>query len=314
MLKPGDVFQIGDSVVALRRPAPAAGIVDPPGGAGTRRLNRPPCIAPPAQDKELEVPTEPDKPHGRRFPLASILAPIAIGLVLVVVLKSLTYAAFIALSPIMVAANYLSDRRSGRRDYQINLAGYQRAVAELEAAVATLTDSDEQARRDALPDPAALVRIAHAPGARLWSGESTTATSCGFAVGLATRPADVHFCGPVPQRQPVAQLVPVVFDLAEAGVAGLAGPRAAVLAWARAVLAQVAALHSPREVAVVVLTGQGDAGEWDWTLWLPHPVAPRSGLGVSPAGGRRTATGGGPPGLAAPPDRRATGGHPHPAG
>ncbi len=278
-LQPDDVFQVGESVIALRRPAPPVAVVDPPGPAGTRRFNRPPRIPPPAPDHELEVPTEPSKPPGRRFPLASILAPIAIGLVLVVVLKSLTYAVFIALSPIMVAANYLSDRRSGRREYRAKLADYRRAVAELDAALAASAGADERARRDALPDPAALVRIAQAPTARLWERRPDDADFLSVRVGLTSRPAGLRFRGPAPDRAPVARLVPVAFDLAGAGVAGLAGPRPMAMAWARAALAQIAALHSPREVAVVVLTGQGDADDWAWTLWLPHLVPPDPGWG-----------------------------------
>ncbi|MHC5909356.1 FHA domain-containing protein, partial [Streptomyces sp. S6] len=64
--------------------------------------------------------------------------------------------------------------------------------------------------------------------------------------------------------------------LREAGALGLAGPRPRLSGLARAVLAQVAALHSPDTLEVVLLTTDRSrpleerAAEWSWLGWLPH--------------------------------------------
>ena len=50
----------------------------------------------------------------------------------------------------------------------------------------------------------------------------------------------------------------------------MAGSRPTVLSLARAVLAHAATLHAPRDLGIVVLTGRGDAPDWEWATWLPH--------------------------------------------
>ena len=63
---------------------------------------------------------------------------------------------------------------------------------------------------------------------------------------------------------------PVTVPLAERGVAGLAGPGDVPRAAGRWLVAQVAALHSPEDVQVCVLTGASGQADWAWARWLPH--------------------------------------------
>ena len=63
---------------------------------------------------------------------------------------------------------------------------------------------------------------------------------------------------------------PVTIALAERGVAGIAGPADMPRAAGRWLVAQVAALHSPEDVQVCVLTGATGQAAWEWVRWLPH--------------------------------------------
>ncbi len=64
--------------------------------------------------------------------------------------------------------------------------------------------------------------------------------------------------------------------LREVGALGLAGPRTRLSGLARAVVAQLAALHSPESLEIVLLstdrsrTAQERTAEWSWLGWLPH--------------------------------------------
>lgn len=64
--------------------------------------------------------------------------------------------------------------------------------------------------------------------------------------------------------------------LREAGALGLAGPRARLSGVARSVVAQLAALHSPDVLEIVLVSTdrsrgvQDRAAEWSWLGWLPH--------------------------------------------
>src|SRR5262249_34990516 len=85
--------------------------------------------------------------------------------------------------------------------------------------------------------------------------------------------------------------VPLAAPLAEVGVVGVAGPGEFGAGSMRALLAQVVALHSPAEVALVALLSTEHADRWSWLSWLPHvdPIyspldGPSIGVGGNGAG------------------------------
>ena len=57
-------------------------------------------------------------------------------------------------------------------------------------------------------------------------------------------------------------------DLARCGVVSLVGAESGTRALARSLVVQVAALHAPEDVTIVVNTGGADG--WEWAKWLPH--------------------------------------------
>lgn len=64
--------------------------------------------------------------------------------------------------------------------------------------------------------------------------------------------------------------VPVTLSLLENPVCGILGQREKALAMTRSLLLQTAALHSPEDVKLVVLTGEEELPDWDFARWLPH--------------------------------------------
>ncbi|CAL9512834.1 hypothetical protein SUDANB6_03681 [Streptomyces sp. enrichment culture] len=118
------------------------------------------------------------------------------------------------------------------------------------------------------PDPASLLLTALGPGPRLWEREPGHPEALAVRLGTADRAA--------PDGSGLLPAVPVTAGLREVGSLGLAGPRARLAGLARAVLAQLAALHSP-DVLEIVLISADDArpvrertAEWAWLGWLPH--------------------------------------------
>ncbi|MEU1182628.1 FHA domain-containing protein [Streptomyces sp. NPDC005820] len=118
------------------------------------------------------------------------------------------------------------------------------------------------------PDPAALLLTALAPGPRLWERGPRHPEALTVRLGTADRPA--------PDGSGLLPAVPVTAGLREAGALGLAGPRPRLAGLARAVLAQLAALHSPDALEIVLIstdrarTEQERTAEWSWLGWLPH--------------------------------------------
>ncbi|MET8827380.1 FHA domain-containing protein [Streptomyces sp. NPDC004610] len=127
---------------------------------------------------------------------------------------------------------------------------------------------------DTWPDPAALLLTALGPGPRLWERSPGHPEALTVRLGTADRPA--------PDGSGLLPAVPVTADLREAGALGLAGPRPRLAGLARAVLAQLAALHSPDGLEIVLISAdrarpvRERTAEWSWLGWLPQ-VRPRHG-------------------------------------
>lgn len=113
------------------------------------------------------------------------------------------------------------------------------------------------------PDPAAVLLTALGPGPRLWEREPDHPDALTVRIGTP------HRTGGRPGE-------PVVVGLRDAGSLGLAGPRPRLLGLARSVVAQLAALHGPSTLEIVLLATDRSRGaevraaEWAWLGWLPH--------------------------------------------
>ncbi|MYU03108.1 FHA domain-containing protein [Streptomyces sp. SID8366] len=135
-------------------------------------------------------------------------------------------------------------------------------------------DTGVPRRPDTWPDPAALLLTALGPGPRLWERGPGHPEALAVRLGTADRSA--------PDGSGLLPAVPVTAALRETGALGLAGPRPRLSGLARAVLAQLAALHSPDLLEIVLISADGSrpvaerAAEWSWLGWLPH-VRPNHG-------------------------------------
>lgn len=123
-------------------------------------------------------------------------------------------------------------------------------------------------RPETWPDPAALLLTALGPGPRLWERGPGHPQTLTVRLGTADGPAPG---GPAPLSG-----TPVTVGLRAAGALGLAGPRPRLSGLARAVLAQLAALHSPDCLEIVLISAdrarplEERTAEWSWLGWLPH--------------------------------------------
>ncbi|MGW3915673.1 FHA domain-containing protein [Streptomyces sp. NPDC005070] len=118
------------------------------------------------------------------------------------------------------------------------------------------------------PDPSTLLLTAMGPGPRLWERGPGHPEALAVRLGTADRTA--------PDGSGLLPAVPVTAGLREAGSLGLAGPRARLSGLARAVVAQLAALHSPDTLEIVLVSTdrtrpvEERTAEWSWLGWLPH--------------------------------------------
>ncbi|WP_225801579.1 FHA domain-containing protein [Streptomyces sp. NK15101] len=123
-------------------------------------------------------------------------------------------------------------------------------------------------RADTWPDPATVLLTALGPGPRLWERGQDHPESLVVRLGTTDR---AELSG-----------VPVTVGLREAGSLGLAGPGDRLTGLARSVVAQLAALHSPSDLEIVLISADRNRSmeerrrAWGWLGWLPH-VRPAHG-------------------------------------
>ena len=270
------LLRCGNSLFVCGQVEPPDAHLDtlPDGGLA---YNRPPRLAPPERTKRFEVPAEPKRGEGMRLQLLAAMLPAVFGLVMAFVFQLWYFLLIALMTPAIMIGQWWSDRRHGRKKHRQAVKVYRRRLAEFEADVEAGRALDEAERRAASPDPAELLLTAKGPRRRLWERRIHDPDVLRLRLGLADLPADLEF---VPERgaadaklpdPPIARNVPVNLAMRRLGVAGLTGDRQVALAVARWLVGQAATLHSPRDLAVVVLSARADGGErWSWVRWLPH--------------------------------------------
>ena len=268
-MAPGQLLRVGDTVLSLAVPdgVPAETRRSP---GGTLGVDRPPRIPRAATDAVVDWPRPPEPRARARLPVIALILPLVAGVLLAVLFRRPEFLLFTLLSPLMMLGNFLSDRSGRRRGRGQDLRDHAEALRLAESARDRAAARDCLARRGDCPDPAALAAIAHGPGQRLWQRRPGDPDFGLLRLGTGTVSTDVLVrTDGVSSPWPAADL-PVTVPLAAVGVLGLAGPHGPLLALARSLVCQLAVLHSPRELGILLLAAGERAAQWEWLRWLPH--------------------------------------------
>ncbi|MEU6227716.1 FtsK/SpoIIIE domain-containing protein [Streptomyces sp. NPDC047042] len=271
----GAELSVGAYLLRLAAPTVRDAAVVPSEGGGGLDYNRPPRILPHLAPERFRLPGPPDPPGRRPIPLLVSLAPMVFGVSMMLFLNSYFYLIFTFMSPVLIAANYISGRRQTRRDYEEKSRVYRQRRASLEEDVRQKVATERRLRNESAPDPAVAGLWAVGPGRRLWERRRGDPDHLALRIGTApqlsllgvddTAREDNHTA--VHWTIPDA---PVSIDLVGSGVVGLAGAPGPVQALARWMTAQAAILHTPRDLRIVILTDKGAEDSWHWARWLPH--------------------------------------------
>ncbi|NEA40978.1 cell division protein FtsK [Streptomyces sp. SID11385] len=217
-------------------------------------------------------------------------APVLCALVSVALFGRWYYLALAALSPLLLLATHYLDKRHGRTSHAARLKKYAAHKARIEAAAQDALSAERRARIRTFPDPATVLGLATGPRARLWERRRTDPDHLLLRFGTGALPSTVVLDDPAADEHERATPhlltdVPVTLPLAALGVLGIAGPDARALArWS---VAQLATLHSPLDVRVLVLTEPAGRPDWDCLRHLPHarplaPAGPHTLIGTDP--------------------------------
>ncbi|HET6699598.1 MAG TPA: FtsK/SpoIIIE domain-containing protein [Nocardioidaceae bacterium] len=272
---PGAQIAVGEVLLELDRPQePDAALQPSEDGAGLD-YNRPPRLLSPARTTSFRLPSPPAEQDKRPLPLLMAALPVVMAVAMVLVSGRLFYLLFGLMTPVMLLGNFWQSRRAGKQSYRRKLAQHREQVAQIEADAAAAVLAERDARRHDCPDPASLLLTATGPRRRLWERRRYDEDHLLLRFGTAEQPSEVTLDDPTQlhHRKQVVRTVldvPVTVPLRERGVVGVAGPPEVAQALARWAVAQLAALHSPADVSVCVLTEPAASERWEWVRWLPH--------------------------------------------
>ncbi|MEQ4715255.1 FtsK/SpoIIIE domain-containing protein [Nonomuraea sp. B19D2] len=272
------VLICGSSVFVLTSIEPRDAHLAPRSEGGVS-YNRPPRLRRPEPERKFVKPKEPSRNEGLRLQLLAAFLPAVLGLTLAIALKQWYYLLVALMTPVIMIGQWWSDRRHGKKQHKKAIKEYNAQLQAYDEAVEQARAADEAARRSDAPDPAQVLLTATGPRRRLWERRIHDSDALRLRVGLADLPADLELSeeqgGPI--DPPMCHSVPVALPMRRLGVAGVTGPRTAATSLASWLIAQAATLHSPRDLAIVVVSAHADGERrWGWMRWLPH-CTPRAG-------------------------------------
>jgi S-DNA-T family DNA segregation ATPase FtsK/SpoIIIE len=271
-LAPGQTLAAGHSLFQIRSPGVRPASVQPD-GCGLRLVNRAPRTVRGPEQVTITLPTRPEPRRTNRLPWLAMLLPFPVCGVLALLVgpQALLFA---LMTPVLMVGNAVGDRIAGRREYAGQLAEFERAAAAATASIAQACARERSQLAFTLPDAVTVQQVAACPGNRLWERRRGDPDFLTLRLGTGTIPSSVRVADPVRVQQPTTpalETAPVGIELDCVGVLGLAGPATPVMAILRSLVAQMATLHSPRDVQLVVLgSARDELVTPSWFPWLPH--------------------------------------------
>ncbi|HEX6359208.1 FtsK/SpoIIIE domain-containing protein [Actinophytocola sp.] len=288
-LRAGDVVRVGDTELTVHI-APAH-----PGAGNPGAFVRSPRLDPRYAGVELTAPEPPQRGQHTRFPIVSLLAPLLMGGVLYLMTRSLVSLVFVALTPLMLVGNTVEAKLAGRSSFRKAVRQFRADLDDLAGQARSAATDEVTARQREHPSLTDCADAVRGRGSLLWTRRPGEHGFLELRLGLGRRPSRNTIELPDGRRSPrnlTAELravtdefttvdqVPVVAQPAEHGAVGVAGPRAALLDTARALVMQLVSLHSPAEMVLAGFASAQSSAAWDWLKWLPHTTSPHSPLPV----------------------------------
>ncbi|MFJ3639694.1 type VII secretion protein EccCa [Streptomyces sp. NPDC090108] len=262
-------------------------------------FHRPARVLPPQLPTEPVVLAAPPQPVGKDSAnwlvlLMPLLSSISMGAYLMSggrKMLILLGICFVVLSLASTLGIRLQSRRSNRKDKLRARDRYLAHLVEVRQMARQVAERQRLVAAWAYPSPYRLWAIA-TRRRRVWERRISDADFLRVCVGVGTAPlaTPVRLAtrnDPTVEydqraKQAADRLIestatvgcqPAVVDLSRGGVVSVLGPAEVARGVVRAMVCQIGVLHSPDDVGLVVVAGDGD---WEWAKWLPHTHEPEA--------------------------------------
>ena len=252
---------------------------------------RSPRLAPRFAEEKHPVPEIPTPPQPHRFPVIALLTPLLLGAGLYAITRQASSLLFVLFTPVMLIGQYYETKYSGRRLHREAVAAFRENIVTLGTVIRGRQDQERTVRLGENPTTSDVVAAATSQAPLLWTRRPEFQEYLQLTLGLGQVPSRVRL--DIPTSRPSdptlwAELlafassvetiegVPVIADLRACGSVGVAGLGEQGAATSRALVLQLAGLHSPADLVIAACIGSSSADRWAWLKWLPHTMATHS--------------------------------------
>lgn len=239
----------------------------------------------------------------RLLPVAMAIATVAMMAVAYFSRSAMARSPVFMMFPLMMLlsaiATVVSGRDRWRGEVDADRADYLGYLADLRGAVTKTAAAQRWSLTWRHPDPDVLWRFVG--GCRMWERRATDSDFCQVRIGvgaqrLATRLVPPQL-GPVHRLDPVTvtalhrflsahstvEGLPVAIALRERSAVVVGGDTGHARALLRAMICQLAVLHSPSLLLIAAVVSDHNRIHWDWLKWLPHHQHPHANDAVGSA-------------------------------
>jgi DNA segregation ATPase FtsK/SpoIIIE, S-DNA-T family len=261
--------------------------------SGAVQFNRSPRVEGRYPGTEHDGPTVPKEIEQMPFPFLAFVAPLILGPVMFAVTQQVSSLIFVAFSPILMIGTWATQIMTNRGKLKRSIKKFDEQLGRLDATLAQEATIERAVRLAEAPSTEEVIADATTRGTLLWTRRPEHWSFLNVRLGVGTAPsrnsvANANMADGLPEfverfettveKYKYIDGVPLVDNIAEAGAIGIAGwePQSAPVA--HALLAQIAGLYSPSEVAFSAIVSPQWSAELEWLKWLPHTGSPQSPL------------------------------------
>ncbi|MBC7590702.1 MAG: phosphopeptide-binding protein, partial [Salinibacterium sp.] len=250
-----------------------------------------PSVEPRYPGNDYIAPEVPKEIDPIPFPWLALAAPLIIVVIMFFVLENKTTLIFLGLAPLVMAGTFFTQVMTQKAKLKKSIEQFRKRLERLASALDTERIIEREVRNAEAPTTEFLVQNAENLGPALWSRRPEHWSFLNVRLGTGTVTSrnvikSTEKFGGLEEFQILLDEkvehyktlddVAIVESLPSAGCLGISGDPGPATAAANAVIAQIASLYSPAEVAIAAIVSPHRSRDFNWVKWLPHAGSPQS--------------------------------------
>ena len=254
-------------------------------------FNRSPRVEPRFNNHELRRPVVPTEIEPPGFPWLMMIAPMLLGAGMFAITRNPISLMFIAMAPLMMTGSYITTRQ---RDKKKLASEFEKQFADVEKRLTERVPVEHAIRQSEIPAVTNVYESAFDRSDLLWSRRPEHWSFMNLRLGTAELESRTTLAPVSGEDKGVLEFLdrtteledrfrripdlPVIEDVRVAGALGVVGDRTVAADAVRAMLVQLAGLHSPAEVVFAAAASPTETLDYSWLTWLPHTSSGSSPL------------------------------------